>query len=146
MPLSNPAPRRRSVPLLLALALGLVLAACGGYDSAPDEATGAAAAAEGAQGGLDEMGLIAAHKSLIRAMEEGNITDLTALMDPTSDLIVFHPFVENRFDGITEVDEGLGRMFEQLGGVSWTVRTGGLEDSVAAKSTPSVPVSTRTMP
>ena len=33
--------------------------------------------------------------------------------------MIFHPFLENRFNGIGEVDQGLSRMFGELGSVSW---------------------------
>ena len=52
----------------------------------------------------DEMGLRAARKALIDGMQNGDVAAVTALLDPSSDLMVFHPFVDNRFDGIIEVE------------------------------------------
>jgi ketosteroid isomerase-like protein len=109
---------RQWLPFLLAAAVCAVLIGCATGGS---EEGAAASAGEGAAlGESDEMGLISAHKALIKAMEASDVAAVTALVDPSADLIVFHPFLENRFDGIGEVDEGLGRMFEQLGGLTWT--------------------------
>lgn len=108
-------------PLLIlsTLVLAVALVGCPGGDRGPDEAATKADSDLPADG-EDEMGVIAAHQALIAAMEAGDVAAVTALMDPTANLLVFHPFVENRFDGIGEVDEGLDVMFGHLGPVSWT--------------------------
>jgi len=77
--------------------------------------------------GPDDIGLIAAHKALIGAMEAGDVAAFTALLDPSPDLLIFHPFLENRFNGIGEVDQGLSRMFEELGALSWTEAHGRID-------------------
>lgn len=107
---------------VLTVALCLAAFACagaepGGEDAAQVEPTEVP----------DEMGLIAAHKALIAAMETGDVAGLTALLDPSSDLMIFHPFLENRFNGIGEVDQGLSRMFGELGSVSWTEAHGKID-------------------
>jgi len=112
--------RRWSVlPVLATLILGVALFGCPGTDSGPDE-TATASEPDLPAGGADERGVIAAHKALIAAMESGDAAAVTALMDPSSSLLIFHPLVEDRFDGIGEVDEGLGTMFGRFGSVSWT--------------------------
>ena len=109
---------------VLAVALCLAASACGGAEPSGEEEQ----AAQVAQvEGPDEMGLIAAHKALIEAMETGDVAGLTALLDPTSELMIFHPFLENRFNGIGEVDQGLSRMFGELGSVSWTEAHGKID-------------------
>lgn len=117
-------------PVLGVLAAGLCLAvfACAGTESPGEEAAQATQPE-----GPDEMGLIAAHKGLIEAMETGDVAALTALLDPSPDLMIFHPFIQNRFNGIGEVDQGLSRMFGELGTVSWTEAHGkiGMEGNVA---------------
>ena len=120
-------PRRLELGVL-ALSLCLAAFACAGQQSPGDEATSVEE-----QDGLDEMGLIAAHKALIAAMEAGDVAALTALLDPSPDLLIFHPFLENRFNGIGEVDNGLSRMFEELGPVNWTEAHGkiSMEGNVA---------------
>jgi len=117
-------PGRR--PALGFLVVGLCLAAfsCAGPDgSGVQEEAVQVADAEGP----DEMGLIAAHKAFIAAMESGDVAGLTALLDPSPSLIIFHPFLENRFNGIGEVDQGLSRMFVELGSVSWTEAHGKID-------------------
>jgi len=112
---------RRLNPLLIlaTLVLGVSVAGCPGSGGGPDPAASANEPDRPADG-EDERGVITAHKALIAAMEAGDVAAVTALMDPSSNLILFYPFVENRFDGISEVDEGLGAMFGQLGPLSWT--------------------------
>jgi ketosteroid isomerase-like protein len=112
---------------LLVLALCLVAFACGGAESPGDAAASTAEPED-----PDDMGLISAHKALISAMEAGDVVALTALLDPSHDLLVFHPFIENRFNGIGEVDQGLSQMFGELGTVSWTEAHGkiGMEGNV----------------
>jgi ketosteroid isomerase-like protein len=100
------------------LCIGLVVAACSGGGEGASGTT--AAGGSEAAGAADEMGVIAAHKQLIDAMEAGDVAAMTALMDPSTNLLIFHPFIENRFEGIGEVDAGLGKMFGELGPVSWT--------------------------
>jgi ketosteroid isomerase-like protein len=111
--------RRNPLSLLAILVLGAFLAGCSGGETG---SAGSAAGAEPAASDVaeDERGVIAAHKALINAMEAGDVAAVTALMDPSSGLVIFHPFVENRFDGIGEVDAGLGTMFGHLGPLSWT--------------------------
>ena len=84
-----------------------------------DEA--AAGGPEAAPAAADvEREVIAAHKAMIAAMEAGDVAAMTALMDPSPGLLIFHPFGEDRFSGIREIDEGLSRMFQAVGSVTWT--------------------------
>jgi len=122
MRISVHGPRRRAILDLVALGLCAGLIACATGEPAGEEAAPAGEAAK-----ADEMGLIAAHKSLIDAMEAGDVAALTALLDPSPDLLIFHPFLENRFNGIGEVDQGLSRMFEELGTLSWTEAHGKID-------------------
>jgi len=108
-------PRRPLALGVLAIGFCLTAFACAGPQSPGDDA-----ALVEEPDSADEMGLIAAHKALIGAMEAGDVAALTALLDSSPDLLIFHPFLENRFNGIAEVDKGLSRMFGELGGVNWT--------------------------
>ena len=120
--------RRRPAFTALAVSFCLAVFACAGPQTPGDAATGGEE-----PDGPDEMGLIAAHKALIGAMETGDVAALTALLDPSEELLIFHPFLENRFNGIGEVDSGLSRMFEEVGPVSWTEAHGriSMEGNVA---------------
>lgn len=122
MRISVHGPRRHPSLHILAFCLCLGMIACATGETPVEEATqpGEAAAP-------DEMGLIAAHKSLIQAMEAGDVAALTALLDPSPDLLIFHPFMENRFNGIGEVDQGLSKMFEELGTLNWTEAHGKID-------------------
>jgi ketosteroid isomerase-like protein len=111
--------------VLLAAGLYLALMACAGPGS-DQEVPVQGAEGTSVPGGPDEMSLIEAHKALIGAMETGDVAALTALVDPSHELLIFHPFVHNRFEGIEEVDAGLSRMFEHLGSVSWTEAHAGI--------------------
>lgn len=64
--------------------------------------------------------LIAAHRRLVEAYQRTDVDAIVALLDPSPDLLIFHPAVESRFDGIGEVRSGLTRMFGLLGPPIWT--------------------------
>lgn len=68
----------------------------------------------------DEGAVIAAHRSLIRAFEEADADSARALLEPKPGLLIFHPFLENRFDGYEEVGEGIERMLARLTPLEWT--------------------------
>jgi ketosteroid isomerase-like protein len=68
----------------------------------------------------DEGAVIAAHRALIQAFEEGDAETVMGLVDPRDSLLVFHPFLENRFDGYEEAREGLARMMARVPQLEWT--------------------------
>ena len=112
--------RRAAWALFFVAALVLGLTACPTPDRRGASANEDAAAGNEPLPASDEAGLIAAHKELIRAYENGDSEQFAALLDPTRRLHIFHPFVENRFDGIEDAREGLGRMMARLGEATWT--------------------------
>lgn len=67
----------------------------------------------------DRRELIEAHLALIAAYESADVEGFVALLDASPDLLVFHPALENRFDGIEDIRENLGRMFSRLRSSSW---------------------------
>jgi len=111
--------------MLLAVVLLLAIGACAPPDG-PKVATADTAAAAGTAdaGGTssttDQGAVIAAHRALLDAFRRGDVDAAAALMDPTSQLLVFHPYIENRFDGAEQVREGLARMFAHVRGMEWT--------------------------
>ena len=68
----------------------------------------------------DEGAVISAHRTLIRAFQEGDVETAMGLLEPEDGLLIFHPFLENRFDGYEEVREGLTRMMRRVTGLEWT--------------------------
>lgn len=68
----------------------------------------------------DEGAVIAAHRDLIRAFQEGDADAVLELLVPNERLLIFHPFLENRFGGYDETRAGLTRMFERVKDVEWT--------------------------
>ena len=68
----------------------------------------------------DEGAVIAAHRNLIRAFQEGDVEAALGLLEPEDSLLIFHPFLENRFDGYEEVREGLTRMMGRVTEIEWT--------------------------
>ena len=119
MQLSIALQRRAAWPVLFVAALALGLTACPAPDQGGGTATERATGSE-TKVASDEAGLIAAHKEFIRAYENGDAERIAALLDPTRRLHIFHPFLENRFDGIEAAREGLARMTARLGESSWT--------------------------
>jgi hypothetical protein len=81
----------------------------------------------------DEGAVIAAHRELIRAFQEGDTESALGQLVPNASLSIFHPFLENRFDGYEETREGLARMLDRVEGMEWTEvhQTLDLEGNVA---------------
>jgi len=105
--------------LTLVSGLALLAGACGEAGRPGANATREPAAppvdpheAEGA--------VIAAHGELVRAFQERDAQAVAALLDSAPGMLIFHPFVENRFDGYDEAREGLTRMFARLRSLEWT--------------------------
>ena len=67
-----------------------------------------------------EAAVIEAHRALITAYESRDAKAFVELLDPSPELLIFHPLQENRFDGIEEAKAGLERMFQKIGTVQWT--------------------------
>jgi len=109
---------RRPLGLVIVCGLALLAAACGPADRPTTR--GEAGTEPSPDRQLEEGAVIAAHRSLIRAFEQRDVDAVTALLESRPDLLIFHPFVENRFDGYDEVREGLGRMFQRLSSLEWT--------------------------
>jgi len=68
----------------------------------------------------DEGAVIAAHRELIRAFQEGDTESALGWLVPNESLSIFHPFLENRFDGYEEAREGLARMLDRIEEMEWT--------------------------
>lgn len=81
----------------------------------------------------DEGAVIAAHRGLIRAMQDGDVEAACAHLLHNDRLLVFHPFLENRFEGYEETREGLSRMLARVKDIEWTEvhQTVDMEGSVA---------------
>jgi ketosteroid isomerase-like protein len=64
--------------------------------------------------------VLAAHQSLIDAFEAADLDTAVALLEPSEGLVVFHPFLENRFEGRDECRLGLQRMMARLPDLQWS--------------------------
>jgi len=42
------------------------------------------------------------------------------MLDPSAELLVFHPQFNHRFEGIDEVRQEIGKMFDRLAGADWS--------------------------
>lgn len=87
---------------------GLLVAACVGPADTGD-------ASNGAEGERAREAVIEAHRSLVEAFEAGDSETFAAALEAEPGLLVFHPYLENRFDGPEEVSRGLGQMLDRLG-------------------------------
>ena len=65
----------------------------------------------------DRASVVKAHEAVLAAMESSDGAALEALLDDGPDLLVFHPAIETRFDGRTEISEGLSRMLGRGGSI-----------------------------
>lgn len=64
--------------------------------------------------------LIAAHRSLIEAFEGGDTEGVIRLLDPSPELLIFHPMLRGRFDSIARIKAELPAMFAAFGKATWT--------------------------
>ena len=68
----------------------------------------------------DEQAVIEAHQALIDAYQSVDIDAFTRHLAPAPNLLIFHPRLQSRYDGIEDVREGLGKMFERFSQTTWT--------------------------
>lgn len=113
----------RDVSVVLALAC-LGAASCAAPQSPPDPAVGPGAGAsetvdsQGSEG--DAQAVMEAHQALVDAYERGDVDAYVNLLSPSPELLIYHPFVEDRFDDIDEIRQKLGRMFGKISERTWT--------------------------
>lgn len=102
--------------LLVAVAAGAILVGCGGPVPQVDD-TGD----PGGEGELSaEHDVLEAHQALILAYETSDHGAFLDLLLPSSDLLIFHPTLEDRFEGIEEAREQVGDMFGRYDELTWT--------------------------
>jgi ketosteroid isomerase-like protein len=112
--------------LILSIVLALTLAGCQTATStqeqeevpAPDSAPAPVPAAADPE--RDHDAVVAAHRALIGAYEAGDVDAFVRGLDPSAELLVFHPQQRSRFEGIDEVRRELGPMFARMRGSSWS--------------------------
>jgi ketosteroid isomerase-like protein len=107
------------LPIVVAVSLVIACLSCqapaepeGGRSGRPSEVSMVARSDEGA--------VIAAHRDLVRAFQDGDAESALGLLVPNDSLLIFHPFLENRFDGYEETREGLSRMTGRVTELEWT--------------------------
>jgi ketosteroid isomerase-like protein len=117
------------MPLPRALSLLLVCACLGAAGCAapqspsdpavePETRETEAVDSQGSEG--DAQAVMEAHEALVDAYERGDIEAFVNLLAPSPDLLIYHPFVEDRFDDIDEIRQKLGRMFGRFSERAWT--------------------------
>ena len=60
------------------------------------------------------------HEQLVQAFEKGDADGFAALLEPSGELLFFHPIYENLFVGGDRTLDGLRRMFRLMGAAEWT--------------------------
>lgn len=91
----------------------LVLLAAAGCAPAPGTARGSADPA------LDRQAILDAHQEMVEAYQRGDAEAFLMLMEKTDSLLLYHPRVDDRWQGIEAVRQNLPRMFTNLGQSSW---------------------------
>jgi hypothetical protein len=70
--------------------------------------------------GSDQAAVVTAHKQLLAALSAADADGFAGLLDPSPDLLIFHPLLADRFDGVEMVRRNLPAMFTKLGKATWT--------------------------
>jgi len=68
----------------------------------------------------DRAAVVEAHRALVAAYEAGDVDAFVDLLDTSGELLIYHPAVDSRFDGVEDVRRSMGRMFEKMAGATWT--------------------------
>lgn len=102
--------RCRPIGAIVAYAAALVVSGCQAPGSAPSPTSLE----------RDRDAVVKAHEALVDGYERGDVAAFVRVLDPSADLLVIHPRLEERFDGIDEVRREIPRMFERLGGAQWS--------------------------
>ena len=99
---------------ILLIAAGAMIAGCGGPVPQVDDT--------GDPGGQlsAEHEILEAHKALILAYETTDHGAFLDLLLPSEDLLIFHPTLQNRFQGIEEARAQVGTMFGRYEDLTWT--------------------------
>jgi ketosteroid isomerase-like protein len=87
-------------------------------DSAAEPAAQPVAAVEPQDFDADAQAVIEAHKALVAAYQSGDVEAYVGLLAPEP--LIYHPFVEDRFDDTEEIRRNLGRMFGRFSERAWT--------------------------
>jgi ketosteroid isomerase-like protein len=95
----------------------LLLALLGSFGCTPPATEESAPAGDA---NADQRALVEAHQALVRAFEAGDAERFATLLSDEPPLLIFHPVLENRFDGKAEVLENLPRMMEKTAGATWS--------------------------
>jgi ketosteroid isomerase-like protein len=64
--------------------------------------------------------VLRAHTSLVQAYESSDAAGFSALLEPSGELLIFHPIYENLFLGPERTQDGIRRMFRLIGEAAWT--------------------------
>lgn len=98
----------------IVVSAALVPSGCRNPEAPADEAASAASLER------DRDEVIDAHLALVDAYDRGDADAFVRVLDPSAELLVFHPRLQARFDGVDEVRRELPRMFARLGEAEWS--------------------------
>jgi ketosteroid isomerase-like protein len=68
---------------------------------------------------IDSQAVVEAHQGLVAAYEKRDTGAFLLLLDKSEDLLLFHPRLQDRWNGFDEIQRKLPGMFERLGESSW---------------------------
>jgi hypothetical protein len=75
--------------------------------------------ADGRPESPDVVAVREAHTKLLQAYASVNVDDLTALLEPSKRLLIFHPRGDLSFDSLPSVRWGIERMMSKVGPSTW---------------------------
>lgn len=82
---------------------------------APPEVTDAS----GGDTAADRQAVLDAHQALVEAYQKGDADAFVLMLDKSDDLLIYHPRIEDRWQGIDDVQANLAPMFARLGKATW---------------------------
>lgn len=67
----------------------------------------------------DRQAILDAHQAMVEAYQTGDTEGFLLLMEKSEDLLLYHPRVDDRWQGIEAVRRSLPMMFSRLGKSTW---------------------------
>lgn len=102
--------------------VGLGLAALAWTGPAMAQTEDESQEAESQEAAIEEAMVLEAHERLIESYTQGDTETFSSLLDPSAELLIFHPRGYFQFESFPQVRKGMEHMLKRLGASEWVER------------------------